>query len=466
MRENFITFVKKFDTLMVFIVLECLAMVSFSLANASIIFRYFGFIIAIFLIPFAYLFTSKSERKSLLIFSVPLVAYAILSSFSNFYISKNSLLTNVSFALGTIGFFFMGFGVRRIQACKFENVLIAIFGGLAILVLIGYSYTMITYCPFYPSIFKDLVYYYDGVLFPIDVETGWLSGFELISVTLEYAGLFQTLLATSLIGVLFISYKKDRNKFFLFLTFGLIGIVSLFFSSNWKGLLFLFPTLIFGLLYRFLPRTEKVYKRLKILGIISLSLVVIIVILVFVNALNLIPGLSSLIASNKISNKIFNTLPLMIPINQIIKNAFTLRNLFGYVDNPLTNYIYSSSFEFQILQDGGIFVFILLLVLIIISILSLINYFFVSKDSKLIKSLVGSFLIMFFIYSSFSFDPTPIIHEPNFGYISLSILKNEAPTLIVYFLLGYILCATKKGDEIIFSDIIPIKEEKSEEVEL
>lgn len=426
--------VDKYDSLLIFLVIECLALTAFSLADANIIFRYLGFIIAIILIPFALMFTSKQEWLSLGLFSIPLVVIALLTGFSTFTISMGfGLLDNLSVFLGTLAFFFLGFAVRRIKKFKIDTALLTIGAAMAVLVFLSLVYSIYQYGLFHVSLYEGLVYYYDGRLFVVSEETKWLLGFSFVEIKIEYVSLFGTMLTTALAGLLYISPREEPRKFLLTALIGGVGLLSIVVLPNLNALYLLIPVLIFALLYRFVKAREKVgniiqYVFLGFLGVASIILLVVVL-----NNAGL-GFISNTIAGNSFLNRLLNTNRFVSPINEVLKPMLTSGSFFGF---PLTEIdglvVNTGAFEFEIVKEGGFLAFVSLLAFLILIIVSLSRYSAKSKDSGFVKVIILSLLIAVFLNASFLWQTFPLIYEDDY-YFSFF---RSAPYLLVLFLIGY-----------------------------
>jgi len=426
--------VDKYDALLIFLVIECLALTAFSLADANIIFRYLGFIICVVLIPFALMFTSKQEWLSLGLFSIPLVVIAFLTGFSTFTIGMGfGLLDNLSVFLGTLAFFFLGFAVRRVKKFKIEVALLAIGAAMALLVFLSLVYSLYQYGPFHVSLYEGLVYYYDGRLFVVSEETKWLLGFSFVEISIDYVTLFGTMISTALAGLLYISPSKEPRKFLLTALIGGVGLLSIIVLPNWNALYLLIPVLLFAILYRFVKARDKVgsvvqYAFFGVLGVMGIVLLVAVL-----NAAG-VDFISNSIAGNSFLNRLFNTNRFVSPINEVLRPMLTSAGLFGFPLTEIEGLIANTgAFEFEIVKEGGFFAFLALLVFLTLIIFSLSRYSAKSKDSAFVKIIILSFLIATFLHSSFLWKTFPLIYEDDY-YFSFF---RSAPYLIVLFLLGY-----------------------------
>ncbi len=434
LKKRLYALVDKYDALIIFLVIECLALTAFSLADANIIFRYLGFLISLALIPFALMFTSKREWLSLGLFSIPLVIIAFLTGFSTFTLSMGfGTLDNLSVVLGTLAFFFLGFAVRRVRKFKIDIALLAIGAAMALLVFLGLIYSLYQYGPFHASLYEGLVYYYDGRLFVVSEETKWLLGFSFVEISINYVSLFGAMLSTALTALLYISPKTEPRKFAIVAVIGLIGLLSIVLIPNIEALILLIPVFLFALGYRFIRSREKVgivvqYAFFALLGIAGIALLVVILNNAGVSFIR------NALAGNAFLNRLFNTNRIMSPVNAVLAPMFTAGGFFGfpitYIDGLVAN---TGAFEFEIVKEGGLLAFLAIIAFLLLVIFSLARYSAKSPDKGHIKIVILSLLIAVFLNGSLLWDTFPLIYESDY-YFSFF---RSAPYLIVLFLIGY-----------------------------
>lgn len=435
LKTKLTSFVEKYDALLIFLILEALALLSFGLADANIIFRYLGFVIALALIPFGVLFVKKKEALSLLIFVTPLIIIALLTAFSRFSIStlNYGLLDNFSVLLGTLAFVSLGFLSRKIKKFKIEHALLTIGAAIALAVLISLLYSLYRYGPFHSAIYKNLVYYYDGRLYVVSKETKWLLGFEMTETLINYVNFYGALLVTALPGLLFISPRKELKKFLLTLGIGVVGLLSIVLVPNVMALLMLIPVLLFALYQKFVKEEIRTQKLINILFIAGFAVVGILLIIVFLNNLE-ISFIQNLLQNNHFLDRLFNTNRIMRPINDVLKAGFSSQGLFGFpltlVDGLMAK---TGAFEFEIMKEGGLFAFLALLVFLVFIIISTTRYLRKSKDDQFIKVIVVSALLVVFVYGSFLWTSFPLVYDSG---VYVSFYRSNI-YLIALFLIGY-----------------------------
>ena len=456
-----------FGALLTFLSIELLAIVSFNLGGISSIFQIAAFIIAAFGIFVTFKkFKNKDELISLLYVAIPVLILAALVSFGKFN-SGESPLVNIATFLGLIGAFALGLANRRNKSFNIGTALIFIGGGLALLVIFGMIYTWINYGFMYSLRYQDTPnYYYDGVVFNITEETGWLYGFKFMETTIRYTGLFGVVLASFLGVLLFLSPQKDTRTFVIFGVYGFIGLLSLLTIPNFKALLYLIPIAVVMGYLKFLyhPKVKdetkanvrKIVNKTAIIGFIVL---VIFFFLCFLNAAGFI---TDFVAGNWFFNKLFNNGRIMQPINLVLNQSLSEPNLFGFDRNPSYYYtnlaIYTNTkfFEFETVKEGGLFALFALVFLLVTSIGSIQRYSKKSKDKEPDKALLIAFLLAILLYSTFSHDSFNLIHSSE-TYTSF---YRNTPVLIALFLVGYSFYPELKKDAV---PLFEVEEEKTDE---
>ncbi len=399
----------------------------------------------------------KEALKNLAIWLIPFVVFAIFCSFSIFWISysSNSIYLSIVNLLGIFGFMALGLLLRKHPEVDFKIVLFFILGGLALLVLISLVYTLLEYGPFYVALYANKEYFYDGSAFLISSEAGWLSGFSFATVTISYAGVYAFVLASSLVGLLFLDPHRQKLSFFFVLGVGLIGLLFLVLLPYKTALFLLIPIYAFAVLLRFIKIPDKAPLWEKIISLLALGFIVVVVLFMMVVATK---GTNIYVASSFLS-KIFNNGRITGPINQIV-NA-TLKNngvfsfwnsLFGmdpyqaskgviyysasYWNGTAISWplIHLKTFEFSALMEGGLMAFISLCLFMVLIVISLRGYLHFDGDKNGFGYMVVFMVLSYFVYSSFLSSPFPFVRNP---YFYVSPFHSNSLFLIIIFLIGY-----------------------------
>ena len=439
---------KNLDSLTAFLILEVLAVTSFSLGSINAVFYSVGVVVSIFAIFQSYNKFEKDEFKSLLIFFVPMLLLSFFVSFGNLF--KGQTLLNILVLLGINSFFIMGIVSNKIKSFNKETCLIVIGVSMALLVVISMIYSWANYGLFYAVIYKDTpIYYYDAMKYDITKETGWLMGFSIKEMSILFTGGYGVILSSYLGALLFINPKKDLRKFLIYLSIGLVGLIYLISIPNLWALLFIVPIIVFALCYRFLKDNKIFVKAAKIALLVIFSLLVVFFLLMIINNVN--ASFSEFISSNALLNRLFNGNRIVDGVNKVLRQAFYPYNLFGFIDSSLyyetqqVILINTKMFEIELIKESGFFAFLILLIMVPLYVIFAFKYLKKSEDSSVIKVLSIGILLTYFIYSTFENDITPIVHETS-NYMSF---YRSPLSMVVLFILGtiYVPIFNKKEEK-------------------
>ena len=258
MENNF--FVKN-KSILTFLILEIIALTAFNFGNLSHIFGIAGGVLAIAGVFFV--INIEKDTKSLWPILIPVALLLVISLWGslNAFSKGFSLTSNIGLALSLPAFFLLGFVLKRLNDVKTKTVLLVVGGALGLLTLFGLFSTLIEYGFFYTLIYKSTPnYYYNGIPYDVTKEMYWLNGFGFTEVFIEYGSLCAMLCASFLVGLLFLSPKKDRNEFIICSLIGGVGLLTLFVLPNFKALLILVIASLFAFINKCPWKQEKVKK--------------------------------------------------------------------------------------------------------------------------------------------------------------------------------------------------------------
>ena len=449
---------KAYEGIVAFLIFEVLALTTFGLGGINLVFHIAGFLVA----AFSLLTTSnqfkKGELVKLLVLIVPLALFAILVTVTGSDYFEGKTLENICALLGVLGFFFMGLTARRNESFNIEIALICIGGGLALLVLINTIATWFDYGPFYPLIYSSKPDgYYRGEVINLTKEMNVMVGLKFYESTISYGSQFAILLATSIPALFFIDRKKETKKFLIVSLYAVISILAIATVTSINGIIFLAIILVIGVVYKFFRNNNLFKKLLKWAVIVILGLGCLFLLFVIINCIG-DNAFSNAVAKNGFLNRIFNTNHLISSVNEVLRPAFKSYNLFGFRSGNIKD-VYgetydalmksSGHFELEIVKEGGIFALVALAVFGVFAFFSTARYVSKSKDSNVSKVVIISFLIVFLLYYSVSYETFPLIHVA--GY--LNSFSRSTIFMVCLFLIGY--TANAKG-------IDPVEFEKKE----
>lgn len=434
---------KEQDSLLLFLVLECLSLCSFGLGNINYVFYGLGIIVGAASLLLCFSKFKGENLKTLLFFAVPMFVLSFFVSFGK--LLSGNVFLNILVFLSINIFLFMGMVMRRFKGFDINVVLIVIGFSIALLVLISVIYTWTQYGFFYAARFKNTpIYYYNAETFDITKESGFLVGFKFLDVDLHYTSVFAVLLCCYLFALPFASPKENKRVFYMYLGLGVLGIIYLLTLPNFKAFIFLIPGLAVSLCYKFL-KDNKLFNI--IIEYVFIGLAALAIVFFFIALRNASgAGISNTIANNAFLNRIFNTNRIMTNVNPILKECSLTANLFGFItefndskvtysqfeeikDAILTN---SKMFEIELIKESGLFSVIVLVVLIIIVYVFAKKHLFESKDKDFTKVVLVGLILTYFVYQSFEYSAFPLVHEPTNYYAFF----RHPLTLVIIALIG------------------------------
>jgi hypothetical protein len=444
------------EKILAYVILGFLGLTSFGFGGPqySYILSAVGFLLAIAVLAFIPYQASKNENKALLYYAIPLGIFTLFSSFSKFHLDGqfSSISSGLINVFGIVAFFVLGFVARKMKYLSLKGILYAVLLGLALLSLISMIASLAEYGFFYAARYKGMVYYYDGISYPIDGEYTMLFGFNIAAVSLRYGLQYSFLLAASLVALLFVSPQEDKALFITIASCGGLGLLSLIFVPYLAGLLLLIPVYAVGVILRFVKIPQTTPKWEKITAWAGLGVIGVLVLIVMINGIADIKALNS-----GALGRIFNNGRYLMPINEMIqamfwkqgasKTTFDLTALFGM--SPSASGIWNGSsfssgfyiknrvFEFNALYEGGLIAFLGLLVAIVFAIISLRKYLHSEEKISGAKMALVALILGWFIFASFESDSYPaVFYYENYSVYSSPIFQNSI-FLVVLFLLGF-----------------------------
>ncbi|MBQ0008813.1 MAG: hypothetical protein KBS97_00815 [Firmicutes bacterium] len=449
---NASSFFSKYKSIITFLILEILALVSFTFANINEVFYIITTVLTI--CAFLFAFFTNNDRKDYLKL-IPVVAgLFIISGIAAFggFSHSFSLLSNVATFFALPSFFALGFFARRIGDIKFEHILLAIGFGLAAITLVGTITTWIQYGPFYAQIHKAKpIYFYDGVAYNATKEMGWLMGFRISEVAIEYGSMFAIMCAVFLPALLFIKIKEQRNLFICSAVIGGIGFISLLTIPNWKALIFLVIASLFAFVYKFLKEKKLVCNILYyiVVGIVGLG--VVFFLLTILNA-----GIGFKFTG--IFNKVMCNNFIMRPATNTLSAAFAKDingvpfNLFGYDLSNQAAYIIGLNaiveeptliFEYEVIKEVGVIGLVFVLAFFVTMFVFVTKYVKHNEDNAFVKNVIIMMLIAFLLLASFGYN---VKSEPHNLNVYQPFLRS-VPFMIALFLFGFTYFAPNKQPE-------------------
>ncbi len=468
---------KKFDLsnygkAVCFILLEILAVLSFSLGSSFIFMAILSFFILVLIVLVTFRQIKVDGLASIGFFLFPLLIFGLLSVLSYFKYDPNFIMFESSFIflipIALICFAGSGYLINLTGSFKIRYALIVIYSGIALLTFINLLVTMIQFVPFYTLMYRDAYYYYDGARSSASVGNMayFLVNFSMVEVSLSYFSYYPMILLTAFIPLGFIKFKENKKLFITYLAFGVLGLISLIFTINKMTLLMLFGVAVLISLITIYTKFNLKTKPLKIITACACGLFALGLLFLFLNAQDSVGyamrvnGLRNITTGNKIFNRLFNSNRFANAYNGIMDGTFAskviegrnvLIKLFGYpINGGYVDYFGamtwklsdSNSFFFDTFFTSGFFGVVFLAVVLIAGIRRVILYYKYSQDNKADKVMVMSFIFISLAYAFLAYDATPFI----FTKTIVPFYMNNI-FLIDLFLFGYCYFNSEKPKE-------------------
>ena len=469
-KEKVVPFVKQYDTIVAFLCLECIALVCFGFGGAtgSSILKIIGFFVAAFAFPFIRLnFPKWHKGKNVAVFAF-LGLFALSMGFSGFFLTYygggSVGFTSIIYALlefmGIIGIFFLAMALRSIPVVKKEYILYAVLGGLALYCLIVGLYSLIRYGFFYAARYKGLVYYYQGLQYPIAKEGKSLVGFSFMETDLKYAVLPALVLSCSAVGLIGLHPKKDKIRFILTACFAGTGLLYLLVIPYWFGLiavLFVYAlSAVIWALHHFINKSEKAAKNIGIALLIIYGLLVLAVLLmVFLVLTEVKLGLIEKLFNGLIGRVPRSVETAILAIKDTVYGASASKSnpsldfaslLFGYSATPNSQgYVsahFTRFFEINLFWQNGLVGFLLFVVLILFGVWNQKRFLSKGDGDFSYRLAITSMMLGFLLFVSFFSEEIPLIHGLEFMPLSKSTMM-----LLFIFLLGLSYMPFEKKEE-------------------
>ena len=374
----------------------------------------------------------KGEKVSFWMYAGPFLLFLLTCSLGVFQINSyanafSGIVAGLLSFLGMAGCFFFGIAAKLERKIDRWLFVYSLLGGLALLVLVSWISTMVLYGPWHTIIYAGKQYYWHGVAYDVDNEVAFLLGTSIARVSINYAGGFSTVLASSGTALLFIDWKKERGKgIFLSVVAG-IGILFAISVPLVASIAVTAVVYLLALGLRFMKLKEEAPKWIKIASIAIVSVFGIVLAAYF----GIILSNSNSLFSEGILRKIFNNGRWTKPINDVISATFYhngdasfLSLLFGmnpfYSTSVGTYYnrsLWSSTpwistdlktFEIVPFMEGGLVGFLSFLAFLFSTIV--LVYLLIHDEKKSPFSLlVGGIGLGYAAYMTFFMDMTPYV---------------------------------------------------------
>ena len=461
-----------------FLLLEILAVISFSLGGSFVFYAILAIVILAFIILVTFKNIKSDGLASIGIFLFPLLIFGVLSVLSYFKLDPYFVLGNspvlVLVPIAFICFAASGYFINLTGSFKIHHALVVIYSSIALLTLINLIVTMIQFVPFYTITYSNYYYYYSGAPSPAPIGkmAYFLMGFNMSEVSLSYFSFYPMILLTAFLPLGHMSFKESRKLYILYLAFGILGLLAIIITINKLTLLVLFGVAVLIGLIAIFDKFNINRKPLKIVSIVFGALAVLGFIFILLNAQDSVgvemrnAAIRNLTTGNPLLNRLFNTNGFFRAYNSILDGLFAKAvvdgsainikllgfpihgdyvDVFGAMTWKLSD---SNSFLFDSFFESGVFGTLFLIIVLALGIRRVIKYYNVSDEDKKDKVMILGFVIISLAYALVNYDATPYI----FSKTTIPFYLNNI-FLLDLFLFGY--CYFKSE----------IKKEKPVEVE-
>ncbi len=481
----------RYDTVLAFLCLEALALTCFGFAGLTglTILRAVGFCLSLFFIPFISngLKLEQFNKKGKT-FLILIGGLAILLSFSYFWIKMyegnafSMIIQNLMILIGFGGFFILGYGIRYLKVVKVKYVMFAFLGGLALLVFITLIYSLIRYGFLYSLLYRNKVYYFDGVVFSIANEGKYLDGFSFVEVSLSFAKTSSFILAASLLALPFAIKNKDKQEILALSICGGLGLIDLLVVPFRRGLIWLMLVYLLGAIcylikYFSLRNKEKTSKIINIIYYVFIGLVSLMIFLLLIDGvlgfekgfMHKLPLVGRYFKEGAMLGSVreaISSIMFETDVAEIRRFSFHSFMTFLFGSSKLTTYDLKI-FEFTILFQNGFIAFALTIAIIFIFLKMGLNKLMEKETSaselSLWFALLGVFMYLSILNSELPFrhlSEIDNIFSPRSGNF-VSITRSNIQ-LLIFFLLGFLCIDLTSPKEVVAKE--PKKEQTKENV--
>ena len=290
----------KYSVAITFLALEFFALLSFNFSGSYIVFGALSLALMLLLILFNIKEIKINGLSNVAFFFFPLILFVLLTTISG-YMLPHTKIGDYSYAelvfipLGILPIAFVGYLLSVDPNFKIKNLLIVVFGGLALYTSLNLIVNLINFGAFYPIFYKGYHLYYSGLIssLPVNEFAYALEGFKFIEVEMSHYVLYPALLLSSSVMLLYLSPKNDKVRFIVYAVYTFIALLALILVPSLLSLLSIIVMGVLLLLVYFGKRFVKTRKVFKIMMIVFLSLVGIVYLVFILNNQSWAGGISN-----------------------------------------------------------------------------------------------------------------------------------------------------------------------------
>lgn len=441
-----------------FLIIEILALISFSLGNSFIFFSILSLVVAILTILLTFREIKKEGFANFAYFLFPILMYGFLIVAGNFVVDPSfvldSTILHYFIPLGFVAISTTGYLISTTKQFNIKYALLVIYAALAIYVVINLIVTLVQFEVFHTLKYKDYYIYYDGEKadVPIGKMAYVLLGFSFEEVSISFFSFFPILLMSSGLVLFFINYKDNKYIYLSYLSFFIIGLITVILTIN---IMSIFALILFILVMGVILLLTKIKISKKVIKYSFISLGVVFSLAFAILVMNAqiewgtpINGVRDLIANNALLNKLFNN-SYVNRYNVIVDGVFTGTKMFGfptldgfYIEHSAyrsVGLMPSGSWLFDNFMVSGLFGSIIFIAALVFGVKSLVNYYKTSSDEQSCKILLIAFVFGVLTSGMLLYDASPCIFNTTLSPFCMS-----GSFMIMLFLISYTFARNNK----------------------
>ena len=440
-----LSLLSKYSAAITFLALEFFALLAFNFSGSFVVFGALSLALLVLLILFNIREITINGLSNVGLFYIPLFIFTMLTMVSGYSLPHVNVgdftyADIVFIPLGILPIAFVGYLLSIDRNFKIKNLLITVYGALALYVLLNLLVNLINFGAFYPIVYKGYYMYYSGLIssVPVNDFAYTLEGFKFIEVNMSHYVLYPALLLTSGVMLLYLSPKKEKVQFIVYAAYTFIALLALILVPS---VLSLASIIIIGILLLIVYFGKRYIKTRKVFKIIMISLLVLFVLgyLVFVlNNQSSMSGISDIIKGNGLLNKLFNTNKYATAYNSVLVDIFTRDKIFGYAAIDV-GAIYpeevhlSGGFIFDSFMTSGVFGTLALFIFIFVGFKAFKKYFYSHSDEFHYQVAMLLFAIFFVSFSAFFYQGEYALYYRVYKPIYMT-----APFMVMSFFFSYV----------------------------
>ena len=403
----------KYSAAITFLALEFIALIAFNFSGSFVVFGALSLALVVLLVLFNIGEIKVNGLSNVGLFFIPLFMFVLLTAISPYSMPHMKLgdfsVAEICFIpLGILPIAFIGYLLSVDRNFKIKNLLIVVFGALAIYSLLNLIVNLVNFGAFYTVIYKGYHLYYGGKISQLAVNdfAYTLEGFKFIEVEMSHYVLYPALLLTSSVMLLYLSPRKEKVSFIVYAVYTLIALLSLILVPSLLSIAAIIVVALLLLVIYLGKRYVKSRKVFKIILIVFLALFGVGYLVYLLNNQSFASAISNIIANNGLLNKLFNTNKYAQAYNPMVTNIFSKNHIFGFASIEVEPFIYeelhlSGGFIFDTFMTSGVFGAIALFAFIFVGFKSFKKYFYSHSDEFHYGALMLLFAVVFISYSAF-----------------------------------------------------------------